>query len=82
MGAKIRYLWCEAICAYLHSDLTNMERTFSMEQYEIDVRDSEIIDEYIKFDSRIVQERQVFLNVSFFIFYNQPLRSISSAVSW
>lgn len=47
MGAKIRYLWCEAICAYLHSDLTNMERTFSMEQYEIDVRDSEIIDEYL-----------------------------------
>lgn len=43
-----------------------MERTFSMEQYEIDVRDSEIIDEYIKFDSRIVQERQVFLNVCLF----------------
>ena len=63
MGAKIRYLWCEAICAYLHSDLTNMERTFSMEQYEIDVRDSEIIDEYIKFDSRIVQERQIFPTV-------------------
>jgi hypothetical protein len=32
-----------------------MEITFSMEQYEIDIRDSEIIDKYVKFDRRIVQ---------------------------
>jgi hypothetical protein len=28
MEAKIRYFWCEAICAYIHSNLTNRVRTF------------------------------------------------------
>lgn len=83
MVAKIRYFWCEAICAYLHSNLTNRVRTFSTEQYEIDIWDSEIADDYIQFDGRNVHERQIFPPVcSFSSFITNPFLSISGAVSW